>query len=708
MDTRRPRSVPILVAVPLLLAGAATAAPPSALRLLTALGLLLGLGAAAARISRWLLPGLSAPSRVSASLVFAAAMIVVPATVLGHWGLLSPRLFLAIEALLIASTLALRVLEKSLAPTGTVAAVSEGVPRWLRRTEATVLVTASAAAVLSLLFYAVQTELYVPPTKLDDPSYHLSAVAVWHRYHDLRMIKFDAGDQSTAFYPIGGELIDWALLAPLRDSDFLLRWSQVPFALGSLAAMAAIALHLGLSGRSALLAALLYLTVGRAFPGLMFSAGNDHITAFYVLAAVDAALVLAASRTRGAAVYAGLALGLLVGTKYIGLMYAMPLLILLAVAACRRPFRVVPIAGLCGSAALAGAYTYLRNTWSVGNPVFPVPIPSLGLPGWAEVTLAVRRHLPDFQIDVRHFLLVRTDYFGHLFRVTMLPAAVLAPVVSLLRPGEAWRKIIRTLVLSLPVVFFLQFLFWMHDHRDIRYFLAGIALAAVAFGWLLEILAERWPLIALLVRGALACLIAYKFIHTDETSMMREVTTGAVLLGAGLAGFALWPGLRRRISEQRLAFTVLACGAAVLAAVGLTGTLAKYQERKYHDNPLIGYLEEKGGQDGARIAYVGGNRPYPLFGSRLQNHVEIVPLQGSAEDRFFNWGGSSRFPFEPGSYRLWTRNLRRLGIDYVVVLDDQSDPERRWMQRHPRDFERVYVVASTEVWRCRRGRTAGT
>lgn len=702
MDTRLSRSLPVLLAVPLLLAGAATADPPGVLRLLATLGLLLGLGAAGLRISRRLLSGLSAASRAASSLVFAAAMIVVPATVLGHCGLLEPRLFLAIEALLIAATLALRVPERPPAPTGTIAAMAKGAPRWLRRAEAAVLVTATAAAALSFLSYAVQTELYAPPGKLDDPSYHLSAVAVWNRHHDLRMIKFDAGDESTAFYPIGGELIDWALLAPLRDSDFLARWSQLPFALGSLAAMAAIALHLGLSGRSTLLAALLYLTVGRAFPGLMFSAGNDHVTAFYVLAAVDAALVFAASHRAGAAVYAGLALGLLVGTKYIGLMYALPLLVLLAVAAFRRPFRIVPIAGLCGSAVIVGAYTYLRNAWSVGNPIFPVPITFLGLPGWAEVTLAVRRHLPDFQIDVRYFLLVRTDYFGHLFRFTMLPAAVLAPVVSLLRPAEAWRKIVRTLVLGLPVIFFLQFLYWMHDHRDIRYFLAGIALAAVAFGWLLEILAERWPLIAPLARGTLACLIAYKFIHSDETSVSYEMTTTAILLGLAIVGLALRTRLRQGISKHRLAFTALACGVSILAAAALGGTLAKYQEKKYRDDLLVEYLEEHAGEEGAGIAYVGGNRPYPLFGSKLQNCVEIVPLTDRVENRFYGWGGDADFPFTPVSYRLWKKNLGRLGIDYVVVvLDDQPDPERRWMQRHPRDFARAFAVASTEVWRVR-------
>jgi hypothetical protein len=304
---------------------------------------------------------------------------------------------------------------------------------------------------------------------------------------------------------------------------------------------------------------------------------------------------------------------------------------------------------------------------------------------------------------------VRIDYFGHLFRVTMLPAALLAPVVSLLRSGEAWRKLIRTLVLSLPVIFFLQFLYWMHDHRDIRYFLAGIALAAVAFGWLLEILADRWPLVALLARGALASLIAYKFIHADETSAPQEVTTAVALLGLAVVGILSWGKLKEGLSRHRFAFTALACGVAVLAAAGLAETLAKYQERKYRDDLLVEYLEEHGGVEGAGIAYIGGNRPYPLFGSRLQNCVEIVPLTGALESRFYRWGDAADFPFTPKSYRLWLRNLRRLEIDYVVVvLDDQPDPERRWMQRHPRDFERVIDIASTEVWRLRGVETAGT
>jgi hypothetical protein len=708
MAFRLSRAVPLLLAVALLLLGAAAAAPPDALRLLAAVGLLMGLGAAALRISRWLLPDLSAPSRITSALVFAAAMIVVPATALGHCGFLEPRLFLAVEALLIAATGVLphHLVQREETETAAVTRV----PAWLSRGEAIVLVTAAVAALLGLFSYGIQTERYTPPLKLDDPSYHLSAVAVWHHYHDLRMIKFNGGDQSTTFYPIGSELIDWALLAPLRDSDFLLRWSQVPFALGSLVAMAAIALHLGLSRRSALLSPLLYLTVGRAFPVLMFSAGNDHVTAFYTLAAVDAALVFGKSRTAGAAAYAGLALGLLAGTKYIGVLYVLPLLVLLTAAAVRRhtplSTNMVQISILLVGAVAAGGYVYLRNAWSLGNPLFPAPV--FGLPGWAAVSLAERRHLPIFRIDLRSFLLVRTDYFGHLFRFTMLPAAFLAPAVSLLRRGEARQKVVRTLLLALPVIFFLQFLYLMHDHSDIRYFFAAVALAAVAFCWLVESVAARWPLVAPAMRGGLAGLVAYKFIHTDEASAWGEVTTGAVLLVLACVAIAGWAGLRRRLSEHRFAWVALACGIAIAGGAGLTKTLEKYQERKYDNDLLVGFLDDQLGDRGTTIAFVGGNRPYPLFGSRLQHRVETVPVTGSLEDRFYRWGGTANFPFVDGTYKQWTSNLRQLGTEFVVIaLGEQQEPERRWMQRHPRDFERVYVFASTEIWRFRADAAAG-
>src|SRR4030095_13302462 len=120
--------------------------------------------------------------------------------------------------------------------------------------------------------------------------------------------------------------------------------------------------------------------------------------------------------------------------------------------------------------------TYLRNAVSTGNPIFPAPVRMLGieLPGWANIL--ERDTSPEYQIDVWHFLTRRTRLFGSYFPFTLLPAALLAPLAALAR--RRWRE---ALVFALPVVFFLQFRFLMHDHRDIRYFLPGIALAAVAF-----------------------------------------------------------------------------------------------------------------------------------------------------------------------------------------------------------------------------------
>ena len=75
------------------------------------------------------------------------------------------------------------------------------------------------------------------PTATTTLSYHLSEVATWIRYGDLRMLRFSMGDPSTPFYPVLGEMASWVLIAPFRDSDVAARWSQLPFALFSFLAV---------------------------------------------------------------------------------------------------------------------------------------------------------------------------------------------------------------------------------------------------------------------------------------------------------------------------------------------------------------------------------------------------------------------------------------------------------------------------------------
>ena len=366
------------------------------------------------------------------------------------------------------------------------------------------------------------------PHGFDDVSYHLSAVATWIRYGDLRMIRFSMGDPSTPFYPILGEIASWVLIAPFRDSDVVARWTQVFFAVFSFLAVVAISRRLGLSRRNAAFAAIAYAGIYHVFPVLSVSAGNDQSTSFFTLAGIDAALALARRPRPGTAIAAGAALGLLLATKYIGVLFApviLAVLVLVAWIERRRRAERAPARTLAGAAlllaatmAVTGGYTYLRNAVTTGNPIFPAPVEILGIeifPGWGGITTAERAAAPEFDIDVWEFLTRRSKLFGSYFPFTLLPAALLAPFLALWR--RRWRA---ALTFVLPAVIFLQFLFLMPDHRDVRYFLPAVALAAVAFAWLLE---EAGPRIALPVRGVVLAWITLQAVrHVGQSGMVTR------------------------------------------------------------------------------------------------------------------------------------------------------------------------------------------
>jgi hypothetical protein len=741
MSAPRPVSTALFAGV--LAAGALLPSQPRAFQVLVLAAMLAALGSAGRRIAWRLLPDAGRLSRAVAAFTLAVGLAAVPATWLGHFGLLRPRWFLLLAAVLfllsrlvppVPSTRALtspallshppaHLRERRETASGEEGggALSrgedgrmgegrgEGSRAGARTHVETALLLAAAASLALLLADRIAADFFARPglRNYDDLYYHLTAVATWHRHGDLRMVKFSMGDSATTFYPVLAEVAAWTLLAPFRDSDAAARWVELPFALASLLAVAAVARRLGLSAGTSAFAALLYTSVRRASPFLALAAGNDHATAFFTLAALDGALAAARSPRPGTAAYAGIALGLLLGTKYIGVLNAATILGVLAIALLARRRSLPPLWSLAGPALLlvatlaaAGGYTYFRNAVTAGNPLFPAPVRLFGreiLPGWPGATLAYRSRLSEIEIDVPRFLLARPDLFGPLFPFTLLPAALLAPAAALLRRGvPAGTRIETAAVLALPAALFLQFLLLMHDHRENRYFFAGIALAAAAFAWLTE---RAGPRLGPALRSAVLFGIAWQALRELGLSPRRSLLGIAILAAlAWLAGRIEIP----RIAGERLAWT----GAAllVLASVPLGGAIGRYQAVKLRDLPAPLFLDRIAGPGGTRAAYAGWNQPYLFFGSRLQNDVTIVPRSRNLAARYYRWGGTPDLPFRSGRYRHWRQNLDRLGIEFVVVVRSRWDrPERRWIVRHPDRFRLAYEDAETEIWRVVRG-----
>ena len=798
----------------LLMAGGVAPGSSPFLGLLVVFALLSAAGWAGWRVAGALIPRDGVLSRIVCAFTFAVAAITCGATLLGHFGQLRPGPFLLLEGVLFLASLCLPA-----APRLVFEAVTRAPLRSAAGAERTLLLAATAA--LALRFGGSAFQAARDPRAFlayDDLSYHLPAAAVWRQAGDLRMLKFEIGDPSPTFYPFNSELCSWALLAPLGDSDLLARRVQLPFALGSLIAAAAIARRLGLSRRGALLAALLYAGVDRVIPVLALGAGNDHAAAFFTLAALDGGLGLLRAPARGPAAYTGAALGLLVGTKYIGLFFAVTVLAALAAVAIvrlaagsfaersaarsegamggrwkqpaeerpRQPVEQrskqpggersrqaaeerlkkpadnvahrVPLLQVVGLVvvlmAVCGGYAYARNLWTAGNPVFPVPVSLFGQPlwsGWGFTGLEWRRHRPEFRIDTLSFLTRRSDLFGPLFVWTMLPAALIAPMLAL-----ALRRARLAAVLALPVLLFLEFRYLMHDHRDMRYVLAAVALGAIAAAWLAEMAGEKMgeKMGAVLRAAALLGLVLTVAGRLHASGWRQAVLLALLLAGGALASGALAsrglasgalasPGLAsgglvsgglavgaedlRRAGPDRLSAGAWPSSSAggwlssrgAWAALGLLGLVAaaawrggrlidSSQARKLAGEPAAIVLDAATARDGARVAYVGSNQPYLYFGSRLQNDVQIVPTDADLADQYYFWGGSAHFPFGGGSAGRWRANLIARGVEYVVAARTPDEgPERAWMAADPMEFKPLYQDARAEIWRFQRPAAGG-
>jgi hypothetical protein len=699
------RLLPPLAIVAILLAGAALPGSPRAVQVTVLAAMLAALWEAGSRLSRWLAPDLPPASHGVAAFSLAVGTAVVPASWLGEFGALRPAPFLVWTA---AAFLLSRLLPEPAAPAPAAEPAPSPAPvtKGLRIDAALLIMAALAVALVGL--YDLWRLRWAPAGAhgFDDVSYHLSAVATWIRHGDTRMIRFSMGDPSTPFYPILGEMASWVLIAPFRDSDAAARWTQLPFALFSFLAVLSIARRLGLSRRGAAFAAIAYAGIYHVFPVLSVSAGNDQSTSFFTLAAIDASLALARRPRPGVAAVAGAALGLLLATKYVGVLFAPPLLAFLALAVWierrRREPAERPRPGSLAGAALAlaaamaifGGYTYLRNAATTGNPIFPAPVKVFGvevLPGWGGVSTAERAAAPEAQIDVGDFLTRRSKLFGPYFPFTLLPAALLAPLLALWR-----RRWLAALSFALAAVFFLEFLHLMADHRDTRYFLPAIALAAVALAWLLEEIGPR----ALPARAA---VLAWILIQADRhigQSPAVHVLGGLAAVAAGVFLERAWwkrggwrPAVRPWMRRA-------AAGIVLALALPLGWMVSRYQAVKLAGLPAPLALERLVGPRGARVAYAGYNQPYFFFGSRFQNDLQIVPRNRRLDAQCYRWGMEVANPYVIGTYRRWWDSLQERGIEYVVIVRSPwEDPERRWASRRTEDFALAWGDSQVEIWR---------
>ena len=627
----------------------------------------------------------SRATRTVRVMLWAFAILVVVQTTLGTSGRLDARSTLAALA---AVTLALAVGTRLQAP--------RRADRAGERDPLTALDVAGVFALAAIVLMRAWTGISKTTFLYDTLSYHLHVPATWIADRRLEIVPAVFGDPSSAYAPSNLELWFAFLMAPLH-SDYLAGTGQVAFA--ALAALAIVAAVREAGGRrtAALAAALAFLLVPEVWQQAR-TAMTDLGLAALLLASLPFSLRAARRASPGDLVTAAAALGLAVGTKYVGLPLSLPFALAAGLSVKSGRLRPRHLVAAAVVAFATGGFWYLRNALVTGNPFYPVA--TLGLPGLTDrgAMRAWIYHLP----------------LGHLGALGEMIGAAGFGFVLVAAVVIVWRRPRPEagLLLALVAVFWL----WI-PYQESRFLFAAFGVAAVAIGRATGPFSAAAPLdwrLAVVLAG----LVEYL---TPERWLL--VPVGA--LGAATAiGWRHLPDRARRSLRSRP--TVGLGALLVAAAVTLTLGLERYRARDPGYTVGTGLDEAwawfRANVHGARVAYTGTNLCFPLAGRDLANRVTYVNVAGGPGDQLHDFGrrlpppgraaNPESAPYRDGaSFDVWWRNLRaeRADVLFVAALDeivarnvaadgDGFPVERAWADARPAQFHLRYASPDARVY----------
>jgi len=676
------------------------------------------------------------PAPVAETLVrFGVALfgaIVFAMTLLGFAGLLIPTAMALVSLALLASA----VLVFGIHPKETPLPAEEAKPRprWGTLVLLSVLLTLIAvAAVLALRF---------PVTSYDAMTYHAFFPVKWLQAGRIEIVPTPFGDPAPAYSPSNVELIYLWTLIPLK-SDLLMRAGQIPFLLLALAALYGIGRHMGFSKGTSLLTALPF----AANPLVLSQAASPEVdlalAAFFV-SGIYLTLRYIASGNAGAAALAGMAFGLMLGTKYLGALYALPATLFLVVAVivrCKDSFARAAchlLAALWGIPVLGGIW-YIRNWALLGSPIYPGTVELGGRALFAGAYTRAAMLKSPFHIPDASWIppIVAQAFDPRLFPLYLVCLLFGIGAAIALRKGP-----LRLAVLLAPPVLIALVLWLVPYNSQYRFLLPAVTLAWPALGAALELPGRTRWIPAILLALSLAWVCAAPFpeaewlrIRFSAEGLIRvEEPAALAICFCGVLGIlALLFALFRKRTLLPLVLTLagtvligysawpLLCDASSCRPLRIGKTASG-------DLPWQAWSWIHRNLRGVTLAYAGNNCPYHLLGEQPDNRVMYINVNAHPSWKFHDYENAKRWSEsvdlsltdkpaayrEQASFEAWMKNLESAGVGYLFVTPmnrsekeylhhdrDGFPMERAWARSDPDAFTLLYSDNQAEVYRVR-------
>lgn len=518
-----------------------------------------------------------------------------------------------------------------------------------------------------------------PIVNIDTATFHLPGVARWIESGSIWQIDQFLPDQAQGYYPASGNVAQLAAVLPF-DSDFLVRFVDLPFFAVTGIGVFAAARRLAAPAGIALLVAALALSIPAVTVYVVDSPTPDAVMYAGFAAGIAFGLRHADTGRRSDLVVAALGLGLAFGSRWYGVSSVATLgavWIAARLAGGVRPRRVLADGVLAAAIVVAcGGIWLLRNWAESGNPFFPVRVGVGGLtifdapadPARATFGFSIADYLGDWSAWGTYILPALRSTLAA--PAALVGAGALAGIaLAALRPREPDHGRVLALgaaALVLAGVYAITPYTALGTegapiqvNANTRYLVPALLAAAPVCAWVMAEAGRLRPLLGLVAVAAVLDGLAQ---GADLTA--RDLALALAGLGVCAALVALAWRLRSGSRRRRPVALATAC-AVLLGAV----VLAHRAEQRALDGRYRDYLPTYNAvldaPAGTAVGIAGSwevgllSPILPAFGDRLDHRVSYV---GRFED------GILRAPRDSAGFRAAAADG-----DYDLLLVGHAD-----------------------------------
>ncbi|HTZ11256.1 MAG TPA: hypothetical protein VMD04_02610, partial [Candidatus Margulisiibacteriota bacterium] len=343
-----------------------------------------------------------------------------------------------------------------------------------------------------------------------------------------------------------------------------------------------------------------------------------------------------------------------------------------------------------------GGYPYIRNFFLTGNIFYPIRMTILGrtvMPGFIDRLdyANMTYHFNEFSLKKLFF----SEGFGLQLFAFILPGTFLPLLLCIFYKKKD--GFIRCLFYLIPLSIFLLLIYYLRAYWS-RYFYGylGMALAAAAV-YLSE---KKWGRRYMAIASVLCVLSSIPELARREQLYLSLFLSLLFFLSAFLRrqGLSLRLG-RLQYTLPVALFLVLSILIFILDNKYEKEQYARYSRHYLEKDIALGWSWLNSHSRDARIAYAGRPETYPLYGSRLKNHVSYVPVNSALNMPHAFPDGNYR---GQASYDVWAKNLEQEKIKFIFIYQmhySRDFPlEDSWAGSHPDKFTLVFSNPKVRIY----------